>query len=299
MQIWLNKLSGEVEIINGLNHYIGMAKINAEMFPELKILVYIIGAYIAFGLIIAITGNRKLLFVFLILSVIGAIAALVDMYQWGYNYGHNLDPHAPIQVPGLSYQPPLIGHKKLLNFDAYSYPDAGGWIAFIAILVLMLVWFFEWRRYKSHNEKSGVYRSMATIFIGVSILWGCTTEPQPIVLGKDQCDECKMTIMDSKFGAEVITKKGKVYKFDEAHCLVQFLRSSGLKNTEIAKIIFIDFENKDQFLNVNNAYFVVSPQLKSPMNSNAVAFSNKKAAEIKANQTKGKLLDWSTLNKSL
>ena len=53
MEIWLNRLEGEVEIINGLNHYIGMAKINADMFPELDYLVYIIGVYILLGLVVA------------------------------------------------------------------------------------------------------------------------------------------------------------------------------------------------------------------------------------------------------
>ena len=44
MQIWLNKITGQVEIINGLNHYIGMKHINAEMFPEFSFLVYILGS---------------------------------------------------------------------------------------------------------------------------------------------------------------------------------------------------------------------------------------------------------------
>ena len=52
MQIWLNKITGQVEIINGLNHYIGMKTINADMFPEFKILPFIIGFFILYGLII-------------------------------------------------------------------------------------------------------------------------------------------------------------------------------------------------------------------------------------------------------
>ena len=99
MQIWLDKITGQVEIINGLNHYIGMKHINADMFPEFGFLVYILGAFVIFGLIVAITGSRRLLFVYLVASVIGAIAALVDFYMWGYDYGHNLDPTAAIQVP--------------------------------------------------------------------------------------------------------------------------------------------------------------------------------------------------------
>ena len=145
MQIWLYKITGQVEIINGLNHYIGMKHINASMFPEFTYLVYILGFYILFGLVIVFTGKRKLLFYYLILSVIGGVAALADFYLWGYNYGHNLDSSAAIQVPGLSYQPPLIGHKKLLNFDAYSYPDTGGWIVVIVTGVFFILWFLEWR----------------------------------------------------------------------------------------------------------------------------------------------------------
>jgi copper chaperone NosL len=148
MQIWLDKITGEVEIINGLNHYIGMKHIKAEMFPEFGFLIYILGAFILFGLLIALTGSRKLLYTYLIVSIIGGVAALVDFYMWGYNYGHDLDPHAAIQVPGLSYQPPLIGHKKLLNFDSYSYPDTGGWIVVGVTGIFFLIAFLEWRKQK-------------------------------------------------------------------------------------------------------------------------------------------------------
>jgi copper chaperone NosL len=149
MQIWLNKITGQVEIINGLNHYIGMKHIKAEMFPEFTFLVYILGFFVLFGLTVAITGSRRLLFIFLVLSVIGAAAAMVDFYLWGYDYGHDLDPHAAIQVPGLSYQPPLIGHKKLLNFDSYSYPDTGGWVVVTVSLIFFIIWFIEWRKQKN------------------------------------------------------------------------------------------------------------------------------------------------------
>ena len=152
MQIWLYKIAGQVEIINGLNHYIGMKHIDGHMFPEFSFMIYILGAFILFGLIIAITGSRKLLFIYLVLSILGAIAAMVDFYMWGYDYGHNLDPSAAIHVPGLSYQPPLIGHKQLLNFDAFSYPDTGGWIIVGASFLMFVIWFIEWRKHKKNKK---------------------------------------------------------------------------------------------------------------------------------------------------
>lgn len=148
MQIWLYKITGQVEIINGLNHYIGMKHIKAEMFPEFQWMNYILGFFIAGALLIAITGKRKYLFGYLVLCAIAGITALIDFYRWGYDYGHDLDPQAAIQVPGLSYQPPLIGHKKLLNFDAFSYPDTGGWIIAGVTVLFGIIWFVEWRKHK-------------------------------------------------------------------------------------------------------------------------------------------------------
>src|SRR5215212_7797052 len=90
MNIWLDKITGQVDIINGLNHYIGMKHIKAEMFPEFKYLVFIVGFFILFGLVISLTGNRKLLFTYLVLSILGGGAAMYDFYRWGYDYGHHL-----------------------------------------------------------------------------------------------------------------------------------------------------------------------------------------------------------------
>jgi copper chaperone NosL len=146
MKIWLNKLSGDVEIINGLNHYIGMKKISVEMFPEFSYLIYVVAGFIIYGLTIAITGSRKLLFSYIIVSLIAGVLALYDFYQWGYDYGHNLNPEAPIKVPGLVYQPPIIGHKQLLNFDAYSMPDIGGYLVGATVFIAFVIWLFEFKR---------------------------------------------------------------------------------------------------------------------------------------------------------
>lgn len=142
MKIWINTLSGDVKIISALNHYIGMKHIEVEMFPEFQYMIYLVGFIIGVGLLTAVVNKRIMLFAYASLILTAAIAALVDFYMWGYDYGHNLDPTAPIIVPGMSYQPPLIGTKQLLNFTAFSGPDAGGWIFLVSgILVFGLVFF--------------------------------------------------------------------------------------------------------------------------------------------------------------
>lgn len=299
MQIWLNKLTGQVEIINGLNHYIGMKHIKQEMFPELKVLPYIMGVVIALGLIVAVIGRRKLLFWYLVALFIGGVAAMADFYRWGYDYGHNLDPHAAIQVPGLSYQPPLVGHKKLLNFDAYSYPVSGGWVVVAGVVVMLGVWFVEW--YSSRKKRTSKPRrrpAAALSLLLAACLAGCSAQPQKIAYGKDLCNECLMTIMDPKFGAEIVTKKGKTFMFDDPHCISQYLKKGKVKQDEVGQTLFVSYEN-GEFIDAHKALFVVSPQLKSPMNSNAAAFATKKSADEVAVMTKGKVVDWTTLYNSL
>ncbi len=143
MKIWINTLSGDVKIISALNHYIGMKHIEVEMFPEFKYMVYMVGSIIGIGLITALINKRFMLIAYASLILAAGIGALVDFYLWGYDYGHNLDPTAPIVVPGMSYQPPLIGTKQLLNFTAFSGPDIGGWIFIVAGAVAIGFCFFE------------------------------------------------------------------------------------------------------------------------------------------------------------
>jgi copper chaperone NosL len=143
MDIWINTITGDVKVISALNHYIGMKHIEVEMFPEFGYMIYIVGFLIGFGLLTALINRRFMLWMFSLLLVATAVAALVDFWLWGYDYGHNLDPTAAINIPGMSYQPPLIGTKQLLNFTAFSGPDIGGWIFIIAGVLIMGTLGFE------------------------------------------------------------------------------------------------------------------------------------------------------------
>lgn len=143
MDIWINTITGDVKVISALNHYIGMKHIEVEMFPEFGYMIYIVGFLIGFGLLTALINRRFMLWMFSLLLVATAVAALVDFWLWGYDYGHNLDPTAAINIPGMSYQPPLIGTKQLLNFTAFSGPDIGGWIFIIAGVLIIGALGFE------------------------------------------------------------------------------------------------------------------------------------------------------------
>jgi len=145
MNIWINKITGDLQTINGLNHYIGMKKIEPDSIKELSIMPYMLGALILLGIAAAVSGKKKLLTIWVAVFVVFGIAGAVDFYIWEYDYGHNLNPEAAIKVPGMTYQPPLIGSKQLLNFTATSWPDSGGWIIIASGLIGLLVLIYEWK----------------------------------------------------------------------------------------------------------------------------------------------------------
>ena len=128
MFIHADKLSGDIDIINGLNNYIGMRQIHENEFKEFLVLPYLIGFFAATIILVSILNKRKFPYVWFGLFLLFALVVGVDFYIWLYDYGHNLDPTAPIKVPGMTYQPPLIGFKQLLNFGAFSIPAIGGWL---------------------------------------------------------------------------------------------------------------------------------------------------------------------------
>ena len=271
MKIWLTKLSGDVDIINGLNHYIGMAKIKAEMFPEFKTLPYFVAFFIAVGLFTAFLNKKKMLLYYFLLLIMAGCGALYDFWSWGYDYGHSLSDDAPIKVPGMAYQPPLIGYKALLNFGAYSIPDVGGWVFVgVGIVVAALIYIEYFRKAKVTPKIHSLTISLviATIFT----LGSCSSKPEPINYGKETCQFCKMTIIDKKFGCEIITKTGKTFKYDDLHCLMKDLSSK----KEITQILVNDYSKKGDLMDVEQSFFVKSQTLRSPMGGDVAAFVSKK-----------------------
>ncbi len=155
LEIWLNKITGQnphdLENINGLNHYIGMKEIVPDAIPELKIMPFIIIFLILFGLVSGISGKRSLVYIWIVLFFMVAAVGLYDFYMWEYDYGHNLNPQAAIKIPGMAYQPPLIGSKMLLNFNAISMPHIGSWILVVTVVLAVVALIID-RKSKKKDE---------------------------------------------------------------------------------------------------------------------------------------------------
>ena len=289
--IYPNKLAGNVDIINGLNHYIGMKTLHTEDFMEFTVLPYIIGFFATAFIAVTIINRKKMLYALCFLFVAFGISAMYDFWRWEYNYGHNLDPGAAIIVPGMAYQPPLIGFKQLLNFGAYSVPHIGGWIFLSVGVLLVFCTVMAWRKGSKHVTINKLATATAMLFLILSFS-SCNAVPQQITMGTDNCYFCKMTISDERFGAEMVTAKGKVYKFDDVHCIVSFLKTKEVAPTKIKDIYLTDFCSNHQLINVKQSLLLKSDILKSPMNGNIAAFDNRDSLKKMQQRYPGNVVDW-------
>lgn len=125
----------------------------------------------------------------------------------------------------------------------------------------------------------------------------CNNGPKPIDYGNDGCHFCKMTIVDKIHGSELITDKGKVFKFDATECMLNYLNDDN--DLQVETLLTNYYEAPTEFINVENATFLISENLPSPMGANLTAFKTQEAAEKVLSEKGGKLYDWSALKNKL
>lgn len=124
------------------------------------------------------------------------------------------------------------------------------------------------------------------------VLFGCNAEPEAIRYGTDACYSCKMTLMDNKFGAEIVTAKGKVYKFDDLNCMVGFINSGYLRDETIKYKLVVDYSQPGKFTPVDKAFYLKSSDIRSPMASGVAAFETKQALDKHKAELNGIQLVW-------
>lgn len=293
MYIHINTITGEkahdLDNINKLNHYIGMKSIEPDAIKELLFMPWILGFLVVAGLAGAAVGRRWMLFAWLVALGAVGVAGLVDFWLWGYDYGHNLDPTAAIKVPGMTYQPPVIGSKSLLNFVASSWPALGGLIILSAGFLTAIA---GWREVRHGRTKASA--STAAVVSAALVLLslaGCgPSGPVPVAIGEDGCSQCLMTVADERYATELITTKGKVHFFDSVECLAAFYLEQD--PDDVASLWVTDFHTQARMIQVQDAFFLRSKDLRSPMGMNLTAFGDGISRESVLNSFFGEILDW-------
>lgn len=139
--VYPTRLAGDIDIINSLNNYIGMAQFSEETFPEFIVFPYLIIAAVIAMIAVIILNRRIYNFVLLGLAAVASVIGLYRMWYWLSEFGTNLDPTAPITVD--PFVPPIIGPNTIANFETFSNFQVGGWIIFIIIVLIAIAPFLK------------------------------------------------------------------------------------------------------------------------------------------------------------
>lgn len=141
---------------------------------------------------------------------------------------------------------------------------------------------------------------MKKLLLGLAMLFTIIScgqkEPQPIKLNSDSCDFCKMTIANAQYAAQLITDKGRVYRFDDLTCMIQYTKeNNGLPN---ARLFINDYLQANVFVSVEEANFLKGGIIHGPMGGKVVGFSKKTDAQNYESKLQAESIDWATLYNS-
>jgi len=103
------------------------------------------------------------------------------------------------------------------------------------------------------------------------LLIGCSKEPKPISYGEDECEFCKMLVMDKRYGSEMVTAKGKIYFFDSIECLVGYIDNMKMSKDDYHSLWVSNYANPGDIIDAEDADYLKNDSLRSPMGLNVLA----------------------------
>lgn len=111
-------------------------------------------------------------------------------------------------------------------------------------------------------------------FVLLALVLGCNSGPVPLEFGKDGCEFCKMILMDPKFGCEIVTDKGRVYKFDDINCMIQYMEEQNLDELGNHQFYIIDYHQPGHLIDAREAHYLYAEEIRTPMAARTVAFGD-------------------------
>lgn len=124
----------------------------------------------------------------------------------------------------------------------------------------------------------------------------CTPEAEKINYGEDGCHFCQMSIVDPRYGAELVTTKGKVFKFDAVECLINYINKNNIQDIDIAFTLVNSYSEPESLNDAKSCTYLISKKMPSPMGMYITPFINSDSAISYQKKNSGTLLTWLELN---
>ena len=123
---------------------------------------------------------------------------------------------------------------------------------------------------------STLTRLLRTVATALALVACGRGEPRPIAYDEATCASCHMAITDRRFGAELVTDKGKVQTFDSIECLATFYA----RHRDVARSLWVtDYARPGTLVRADSAHYVRGGETRSPMALGVVAYADSSAAE--------------------
>lgn len=284
----------DIQNINILNHYIGMKPIVAAEVDVLTIMPWVVGGLMVSALLLALLKQRWLIAAWLAAFVVLGTAGMYEFYSWNYDYGHNLSPDAPLKVPGMTYTPPIIGTATLLTIRASAWPSWGTLLIGISfVAALGATGIMENRiaaaRRRFVSATAGI--AFAAVLLGACARAEATSEVREFPAG-EACAYCDGVIGEERFGGELTTRGGDVYRFMSTECMAGFVVAGRVAPEDIRTLKVVDYNHGERLIDAETALFVRSDTRKSPNGLGLLASDEEKIAANLHFFFGGTRLDW-------
>ncbi len=133
-------------------------------------------------------------------------------------------------------------------------------------------------------------KKIVLLFSSLLIISCVSNEPKPIKLNVDSCEFCKMTISNGKFGAELLTKKGRYYKFDDLSCMMHYTKEN--TNVQVQSFFVNDYAKDNTLIPAEQSFYLRGGSINSPMRGNFAAFASDKDQDNFQKQLDAKMVTW-------
>ncbi len=141
--------------------------------------------------------------------------------------------------------------------------------------------------------KTSVTSGLLALFLFSVVFTSCSIKPQEISYGTDGCHFCRMTIVDAQHAAQLVTSKGKTYKFDAIECMVNYL--DDIDTNTVALYLCNHYTEPKELIKAQEATFLISKGIPSPMGAYLTAFRRQELADSEKAKHGGDLYTWNEL----
>ncbi len=145
--VYVNRITGDVQEIDGLNHYIGMRPLGEAAQLERSLSIYMVSA-VSLLVAGAIFIHNKYAVLLTLPALLYPIVFMGDMYYWMRNFGLNLDPTAPLSSAIKPFVPPILGSGMVAQFETIATLEIGMYLALLATVLILAGLYFHRRAYK-------------------------------------------------------------------------------------------------------------------------------------------------------